>query len=174
MRSSSIIRGVSATAAVLLLTACGGSDDEGGTASETTAATTSSAPAETTSAAPEADSEFCTEAADFGQSISSSFSGTEDPAEAEAQIRQAAEQIRGIEPPAEIADDWTALADGFERLADTVGGATSPNDPEAAAKLQQELQGLQEAGTNVQTYLQEECGIDTGAGATSGSAAPSS
>jgi hypothetical protein len=170
MRSSLIIRGVSATAAVLLLTACGGSD-EGGSASETTAASSSSAPAETTSAAPEADSEFCTQAADFGQSISSSFSGTEDPAEAEAQIRQAAEEIRSIEPPAEIADDWTALADGFESLAETVGGATSANDPEAAAELQAQLQGLQEAGTNVQTYLQQECGIDTG---TSESAAPSS
>ena len=174
MRSSLIVRGVSATAAVLLLTACGGGSDDTESAFETTASS-SSAPAETTSEAPAASSEFCTEAEVFGNRVSTSLSGAEDPAEAERQIRQAAEELRAIEPPDEIADDWSALADGLESLAGTVAGATSNNDPEAAAKLQAQLQELQTSATNVTTYLQQECGIDAeGTGTSTESAAPSS
>ncbi len=52
------------------------------------------------------------------------------------------------------------------------------NDPEVAAQVQADLQSLQTPATNVQTYLQEQCGIDTGVSespSTAGSeAAPSS
>src|SRR5215218_5998981 len=156
MRSSLIARAATATAAVLLLSACGGSED-GDSAAETTAS--SSSAAETTSAAPQADSEFCTQADDFGNSISSSFNSN-DPAQLTQNLQDAADGVRAIEPPAEIADDWNALADGLEKVATTLDGADI-NDPEVAAEVQTDLQALQEPSTNVQTYLQEQCGIDT-------------
>jgi hypothetical protein len=166
-----IARGVSVTAAVLLLTACGGDSDSEDSAAETTAASTSAA--ETSSEAPAGGSEFCTEAQESLTNIGNSLSGTEDPAEAEAQFQQAAQAIRDIEPPDEIADDWAALADGLEQLAGTVAGATSNNDPEAAQQITQQLQELQASATSIATYLQQECGIDASEVPTD-SAAPSS
>ena len=158
MRSSLLVRGVSATAAVLLLTACGGGSDED-SASPTTSSEASSSAAETTSEAPEASSEFCTQAEDFGNEISASFEST-DPAQLTANLQKAADGVRAIEPPDEIADDWRALADGLEKVAGTLEGA-DPNDPQVAAEVQQDLQALQEPATRVETYLQEKCGIDT-------------
>jgi len=179
MRSSLAARAVSATAAVLLLTSCsGGSDDEAASSTTSAASSTSTAPsssAASSSEAPASGSEFCTEAQTALSDFSSSIGGAQDPAQAEQQFRQAAEEIRGIEPPEEIADDWNALADGLEQIAGTVAGATSNNDTEAAAEFTAQVQELQQSATGVGTYLQQECGIDTGdAGTSSGSAAPSS
>ncbi len=173
MRLSRIARGMSATAAVLLLTACSGGSDDESAASSTSAAPSSAA--ESSSAAPESGSGFCTEAQTALSEFSSSVGAAQDPAQAEVQFRQAAEEIRGIEPPSEIADDWNALADGLEKIAGTVAGATSSNDSEAAAQFTAQVQDLQQSATGVATYLQAECGIQTGdAGTSSGSAAPSS
>jgi hypothetical protein len=173
MRSSPIVRAVSATAAVLLLTACGGgSDDE--SAPSTTSAAPSSA-AESSSEAPPSGSEFCTQAQTALSDFASSVGGAQDPAQAEEQFRQTAEELRGIDPPEEIADNWNALADGLEEIAGTVAGATSNSDPEAAARFTAQVQELQPSLTGVGTYLQEECGIEAGdLGTSSGSAAPSS
>jgi hypothetical protein len=173
MRASRIVRGMSATAAVLLLTACGGGSDD-----ESASSTTSAAPSSTaasSSAAAGSGSGFCSEAQTVLGEFGSSVSAATDPSQAEQQFRQAAEQIRGIEPPAEIADDWNTLADGLEKIAGTVAGATDNNDPEAAAQFTAQVQDLQDSATGVATYLQQECGIQTGdAGTSSGSAAPSS
>jgi hypothetical protein len=166
MRSSLLARGVSATASILLLTACGGGSDED-SASPTSSSAASSSAAETTSEAPEASSEFCSQAEDFGNEISSSFEST-DPQQLTDNLKKAADGVRAIEPPDEIADDWQALADGLEKVAGTLEGA-DPNDPQVAAKVQSDLQAIQEPATNVETYLQEQCGIDT-----SESASPSS
>jgi hypothetical protein len=171
MRSNLIASGVSAAAAVLLMTACGGGSDDD-SASSTTSPASSSA-AETSSAAPQADSEFCTKAADFGSSINSSFDSN-DPAQLTKGLQDAADGVRAIEPPAEIADDWNALADGLEKVSKTLDGADI-NDPKVAAQVQTDIQSLAEPSTNVQTYLQEQCGIDTeGTASPSDSAAPSS
>jgi hypothetical protein len=178
MRPSLIARGVSATAAVLLLSACGGGSDEEA-ASETTASSSSSAPAETTSAAPEADSEFCTQAAGIDDRIGSSFTEASDPQTLTENLQTAAREIRTIEPPDEIATDWASLADGLDSAAGALDGVDL-TDPEAAARVQadlQELQGqLETSGANVEAYLSEQCGIDTGSGGAPGSesAAPSS
>jgi hypothetical protein len=170
MRSNLIARGMSATAAVLLITACGGGSDD--SASSTTSPASSSA-AETSSAAPQAGSEFCTKAADFGNSINSSFDSN-DPAQLTQGLQKAADGVRAIEPPAEIADDWNALADGLEKVSKTLDGADI-NDPKVAAQVQTDIQSLAEPSTHVQTYLQEQCGIDTeGTASPSDSAAPSS
>jgi len=181
MRSSRTARGVCLTAAVLLLTACGGDDDEA--ASSTTSAATSTSPAawssgvESSSEAPQADSAFCTEASQINERITSSLSETDSDSLAES-LQTISDEIGAVEPPAEIADDWNTLADALARAAGALEGVDL-TDPEQAAQAQSELTDLQtqlgDAGTNVETYLRDECGIDTdGTAAPSGSAAPSS
>ncbi len=166
-----LVRATAVPVAAVLLTACGGGDgDSDSAASSSPSETTSEAPA--SSEAPEGDSEFCSQAQDFGTSISSSFS-SDDPAQLTQNLQDAADGLREIEAPPEISEDWTALADGLDQVATTLDGA-DPNDPQTAAEVQQQLAGLQESATNVQTYLQEECGIDAGGSAGSSSAAPSS
>jgi hypothetical protein len=152
-------RGLSVAAAVVLLTACGGSDEEESASSETSASNSSA----TETSAAQADSEFCTEAAGIEDRVSSSFNQS-DPAALGQALRDAASEIQDIEPPDEIASDWAALAAGVEEIAGIVE-TTDPDDPaaqeSAGAQLQQLQVDLQSASTNVETYLSEECGIDT-------------
>jgi hypothetical protein len=176
MRWSSIARGVSVTAAVLLMSACGGSSDDDA-ASGTTSAASSSAPAETSSEAPEADSEFCTEAAQINERITTSLSEA-DSASLSDNLTTISGEISAVEPPAEIADDWNTLADALGQAAGALEGVDL-TDPDQAAQAQAELGELQtqlgDAGTNVEAYLRDECGIDTeGTGTASDTAAPSS
>jgi hypothetical protein len=182
MRPSRIARAVSATAAVLLLTACsGGSDDE--SASSTSSAASSSA-AESSSEAPESsgeapasDSEFCTEATQINERISTSLSETDSDSLSQ-NLQTISDEIGAVEPPAEIADDWNTLADALGQAAGALDGVDL-TDPEQAAQAQAELGDLQtqlgDAGTNVEAYLREQCGIDTDGTATASEpAAPSS
>jgi hypothetical protein len=151
--------GLSVAAALVLLTACGGSDEDESASSESSAS--SSSAAETT--APEADSEFCTQAAGIEERVSSSFNQS-DPALLGQALRDAASEITAIEPPSEIASDWSALAAGVEQIAGIIE-TTDPNDPaaqeSAGAQLQQLQADLQSSSANVETYLSEQCGIDT-------------
>jgi hypothetical protein len=172
-------RVAAAAAAAVLLTACGGGDGGDDAASSSSAASSSEAPESSESSeAPEADSEFCQEAADIPERVGSSFTEASDPAALTESLQNAAGEIRAIEPPDEIAEDWTNLADGLDQAATALDGVDL-NDPEAAAQVQadlQELQGqLQTSGTNVEAYLRDQCGIDTQSVPTeSGSTAPSS
>ena len=170
-RTVSVCRtGLSVAAAVVLLSACGGSDE--GDSDSASPSETGSASSESTAEA--ADSEFCTEAASIEDRVSSSFSNSSDPAALPQALQQAAAEIRDIEPPEEIAADWNALADGVEQIATAFAGIDM-KDPNALATFQQkvgQLQGeLSSASTNVQNYLRDECGIESGS---SESAAPSS
>jgi hypothetical protein len=175
MRSSLIARGVSVTAAVLLMTACsGGSDDESASSSSPAA---SSSAAETSSEAPASDSEFCTEATQINERITTSLSEA-DSASLSDNLQTISDEISAVEPPAEIADDWNTLAGALGKAADALEGVDL-TDPEQAAQAQAELGNLQtelgDAGTNVETYLRDQCGIDTeGTGTPSDTAAPSS
>jgi hypothetical protein len=76
-------------------------------------------------------------------------------------LQQAAEDIRAIEPPTELASDWTAFANGIEGVATAAGSDFA--DPAARATFQQQVSALQqEYGTafaNVRTYLGEKCGL---------------
>ena len=161
--------GLSVAAAVVLLSACGGSD-EGGSASSTSEA--SSSAAETSADA--AGSQFCAEAAAVQENVGSTLNDQSDPASLPQALQDAATEIRAIEPPPEIAADWTALADGVEQIA-AAFQAIDFNDPNALATFQEQVGQLQTdlgtASTNVETYLREECGLDTGP---SEPAAPSS
>ena len=166
-RSLTVCRsGLSVAAAVVLLTACGGSDGEDSASSESSASTSSAAESSAAESGGASDSEFCTEAADLQERISSTFTGQSDPNTLPTVLSAAADQIRELEPPAELAADWTTFGDGIEQVA-AAASAVDFNDPNAVAGFQQEIAGLQagfgEAFTNVDTYLSEECGIGTDA-----------
>lgn len=149
--------GLSAAAALVLLTACGGSGDEKSDSAASSAPTTSAS--ETSADA--AGSQFCTEAAAVQQRIGATFSGGSDPASLPKVLQEAATQIRAIEPPAELADDWTSFADGIEEIAKAA--QVDFNDQAAVATFQQQVGQLQQkygaAFTDVQKYLTDQCGF---------------
>jgi len=159
---------LSVAAAVVLLSACGGSDEDNSAAGSSEATSSASE-----SGAPAAGSQFCTEAAGIQEKVGASFD-EQDPAGLGAALKEGAAEIRGIEPPAEIAADWNALADGLDQIA-VAFAEVDLTDPAAQQVLGQkiaELQGpLDTASTNVETYLREECGLELDPGE---SAAPSS
>jgi hypothetical protein len=149
--------GLSVAAAVLLLTACGGSDDGTSASSASSSSASSSAHA--------AGSKFCTEAARTLSELEPAFTGQGgDPAALAPALQEAADKVRAIDPPSEIASDWTALADGIEQFAQAFG-EVDVNDPASASALQQrtsEIIGqLSTSATNVETYLSEKCGLET-------------
>jgi hypothetical protein len=132
--------GLSAAAALVLLTACGGSGNEKSDA---------------------AGSQFCTEAAAVQQRVGATFSGGSDPASLPKVLQEAATQIRAIEPPDELAADWTSFADGIEEIAKAA--QVDFNDQAAVATFQQQVGQLQQkygaAFTDVQKYLTDQCGF---------------
>lgn len=147
-------RTLTAAAALVLLTACGGAGDGASSASEppTSASETS---------APPASSEFCTQAATVQARIAASIGGEADRSMLPQVLSEAATEIRAIEPPAELADDWSEFADGVDQLA---GAAQIDfDDPAAVADLQQQAAAAQQqygaAFASVTTYLTERCGL---------------
>lgn len=150
--------GLAVAAAVVLLTGCGGSDNK--SASSSTSASHSTA---ASSSASGSDSEFCTQAAAALQDVEPAFTGSgDDPSALATALQTAADKVRTIQPPAAIAKDWSALADGIEQFAQAFAGA-NPNDPAAAASLEKRsseiIGSLTAAATKVQTYLATKCGI---------------
>ena len=149
----SVLLGV---AAVVLVSACGASEEGGPDSAPDSAA--GSATAE--SSAEAADARFCADAAELQERLTSTLSDQTDPAALPQALQQAAAEIREVEAPAEIAADWTALADGVEQMA-TAFASTNPDDPSALAALQQQLGQLQgklaTASTNVEDYLSTQC-----------------
>ena len=155
----SACRSVSAvSAAVLLLTACSGgaANDTSGSASEKSAAGTTAAAGD-----------FCSRAADLDERVDAAVASRDDASVPDA-FRALATELRGIEPPAEIAADWETQADGLDQLADAVA-ELDLTKPDSFAKLEEIGSGLSTASDNVGKYLEANCGIDT-----SGSPAPAS
>ncbi|MCW2637099.1 MAG: exported protein of unknown function [Blastococcus sp.] len=161
--------GLPATAALVLLTACGGS----GNADKQSSATekTTSSASETSAAA--AGSDFCTAAAGVQERVGATFSGSSDPNSLPDVLQAAASEIRGIEPPEEIAADWTNFADGIEQIA--AAAQVDFNDQAAVATFQQQAAALQQkfgtSFTKVETYLSDQCGLT---GEPTGTTAPTS
>ena len=173
-------RAAAVAAAAVLLTACGG-DDEGSSASPSSSASSSAAEtseATSDSEAPQDDSEFCTQSQTLLDDLGAAFSDQSDPTNVETAFQQAAEGFRSVEPPAEIEPDWTTLGNGLEEFA-AAFSELDQSDPQSVAAFQERTSALQGeltgAATSVETYLNEECGIDTDAEpSASGSTAPSS
>jgi len=160
MRSSLTVcrTGLSAAAAFVLLTACGGGDSKGSSASAES--TTPSSAAEKTTAAA-AGSDFCKQAAAVQERVGATFTGSSDPATLPAVLKEAAGQIRAIDPPAKLASDWKSFADGIEQIASAA--KIDFNDQAAVATFQQKAGALQQqygpAFTNVDNYLRDQCGF---------------
>lgn len=163
-RSLALCRsGLAAAAAVVLLTACGGSDEDS-TASESTSSSSSSSSSasETTeNSAPQADSEFCTEAAAIQERIAASFTGQTDQGSLGQLFTQISAELRAIEPPAELADDWAQFSQGVDEIAAI--SQIDFADEAAVAEWQAQVAQIQTeygtAFTNVDTYLTTECGL---------------
>lgn len=154
-------------AAVVLLSACGGSDEDS-SATASASATASSEPSSSASetSAPSAGSEFCTKAGSIQQRVASGFTQS-NPAELGPLLQEGAAEVREIEPPAEIASDWTALAGALEQIAAafTDVDVTDPAAQQELGRKIAELQGpLSTASTNVENYLRDECGLEVGSG----------
>jgi hypothetical protein len=160
--------GLSLAAAVVLLTACGGSDEE------ESASSTASSSSTAESNADAAGSEFCSEAGSIEERLNTTIQGSADPESLPQALQEAADEIRSIQPPDEIASDWNALADGVEQVAAAVAQVDF-SDPKALETFEQQIGELESelfsASTNVENYLREECGIDA---TETESAAPSS
>jgi hypothetical protein len=149
--------GLTAAAAVVLLSGCGGSGKDNSAASSSAAGTSAS---ETSADA--AGSEFCTKAAAIESSVTSAVTDESDPAAIPQALREAAAKIRAIDPPSEIASDWSALAGGVEQLATAFAGVDF-RDQGAVASFQQTASDLEAklsgASANVEKYLSDKCGL---------------
>jgi len=75
-----------------------------------------------------------------------------DPAEDPEAFDEAVELLRDLDPPAEVADDYATVLEGFEALAET-----DVNDQEALADVQEEFAEDEEAFTAVSEFVEQEC-----------------
>jgi hypothetical protein len=75
-----------------------------------------------------------------------------------ADPQAARERVANLDPPAEIADEWGQYMDLMQASA-----ALDPNDPEAQAQYQQQVDATNEASLAVNDYLTNQCGISDGA-----------
>lgn len=91
-----------------------------------------------------ASGDFCSTMEDLVQSAS------QDEADPDA----ARETLNELEPPEEIADAWDQYVPLITRAGDI-----DPEDSEAQAEYQEDLQQAQEAGTEINQYLADECDI---------------
>jgi hypothetical protein len=144
-------------AALVLLTACGGPEEDDAASSPSEEPTTGAS--ETT--APAASSEFCTQAGGIQARIAATFGGQTDRTLLPEVLQEAAREIRAVDPPPELASDWSAFADGVEQIA--AAAQIDFDDPAAVASFQQQAAAAQQQyGTafgSVTTYLTEQCGL---------------
>jgi hypothetical protein len=129
-------------AAVLFLAGCGGDDDGDSSASSSssTSSSSSSSSAESSedSGGDDELAAFCSEAEDSIASLSELQSNT-DPAQIAPQLSEAADSFEAVEPPAEIADDWSTLGDALRNWAD-VSSAVDLATPEGQTQFQEATQ----------------------------------
>jgi hypothetical protein len=164
--------GVGLALIVVALAGCGGDDDgqtAGSAAADTGAAAPTTEPSDDSPAAATGDDEgFCAEVEAAGDELQSlgqgpDFTDVEDAANA---LRQSRDTLQSIEPPAEIADDWSTVISYFD-AAVTSFEDLDFSDP---VKLEQQLEelttvleqgsaDLEKAGTRIDAYLKDECGI---------------
>jgi hypothetical protein len=155
--------GAAAALMVVMLAGCGGGDDD--PAAEPSAPT--AVPTEDTST-DAANGDFCAEVEDIRSQLENVDSLPEmtDPAEAAQTIEESVDALRSVDPPAEIAEDWATVTDAFQSVVTGLRDL-DVSDPEALAQqledlvdqMEQQSAAIDEAGTNIDQYLSEECGI---------------
>jgi hypothetical protein len=146
------LAGTAGAAAVVALTACGGPGD----GSET------QAPAPTASrTAAQADgvTDFCDQAAGIDDRVDAALSGLDggNPSIADA-FRRLAGQLRGIDAPEPITTAWAELSAGLDRMADAFADVDI-TDLDSLEALDQAQGDVTTASTEVENYLDDECGL---------------
>jgi hypothetical protein len=116
--------GLAAVPALVLTAAACGDDDEGSAGS------------------------FCEQA----EALENRMDEIEDPTTEE--FSAALDEIRKLDPPAEIRDDWNTMISALDGFEDIDFENPSPEDLAAF-----DAEGMQEASDNVDRYMDEECGL---------------
>jgi hypothetical protein len=157
--------GAAATLMVVMLAGCAGGDDDTGASGAETSATAVPTEDRSTDAA---NGDFCAKVEDIRSQLENldGLPDMTDPAEAAQTIEESVDALRSVDPPAEIAEDWATVTDAFQSV---VTGLRDLDigDPEALAQQLEDLAGqmeeqsaaIDDAGTNIDQYLSEECGI---------------
>lgn len=156
---------IASAATALLLSGCGG-DDDSSTASPSTPSSSSpasSSPAETSAdAAGSTDpavAAFCDQAETFADSASKLQDATPDTVV--PILRDTVSAFDAVEPPAEIASDWSVVGDALHAFSDTAG-SIDVTTPDGAAAFQQAGEQFLNVfsgpeGTKVSDYVTGNC-----------------
>lgn len=146
----------------LVLTGCGDGDD-GQAAADSAEPTVEESPS--ASPATGDSDDFCTEM----EQVADKFNVEPDvtnPQQAIEELDDAIELFQGIEPPAELEDEWATLLSYFDSVQSGLEGldATDPATleqqlEELGALLEAQEPELEAAGSRIDAYLEEECGI---------------
>ncbi|MGY1691151.1 hypothetical protein [Geodermatophilus sp. SYSU D01105] len=162
-----LFRSVLATAAaVVLLTACGSSGDgEPAASSSPAAAVSTSAPAEpgpSGTATPDpAAAEFCDRVESVFAQVAAALQGAT-PDQVPGLLPDVVAGFDAVQPPAEIAGDWQAVADGLRSLQDTAASldlSTPEGQQQFTAAEAQVAQQLAAAQAAVAGYVETNCGL---------------
>lgn len=141
--------GVAGAAAAVLLAACGGDGESSTDNAASSAADTGTA----------ASGDFCDQAGNIDERVDGVLSELDDGSSVPEAIDAAADELRAIEAPEAISADWSALVEGLEQLGDAFADLDL-TDADSVAALEELQSRLTTASTNVENYLQEECGIN--------------
>src|SRR5215207_242931 len=156
---------------VVMLAGCGGDgDDPGASASEPDAgasAPTAVASDDTSTETADAD-EFCAEVEGIRHRLENleNLPDVADPDEAADTLQESVDALRSVDPPAEIAEDWSTVTDAFDGVVTGLRDL-DPSDPEALAQqiedlvdqMEQQSSAIDESGSRIDQYLSDECGI---------------
>jgi hypothetical protein len=140
-------------AGALLLAACGDDDvDDAEDTTEDTADDDAAPDDADDEAAPAADTEFCQAI----QGVDDRYADeppAADPEEAADQMEEVLSDLRDIDPPSEIEEEWDTYLEALEAFTQI-----DLTDPEAAAE-ELDFAEMQGAIQRVEQYIREECGI---------------
>jgi hypothetical protein len=164
---------------VVLLAGCGG-DDEAATGDDA-AATNGSTSAPTVEPSPEVateagDSEFCAQIEEVDEAMSNLEAGPDltDPEAALTAMDESLAAIRSVDPPAEIAEDWSTITSFFDSftngMSDALAQLEAGGDPASVgqelenlmADLEAQSAAMEEAGSRIDAYVLDECGLVLG------------
>ncbi|SOE00716.1 hypothetical protein [Blastococcus haudaquaticus] len=104
---------------------------------------------------------FCDDVPTLMQEVTADLNEVpSDPMSANEALDDAVAQLEEVEPPEDVADEWSRLETAWSDMRDLIGRADL-SDPAANAELAPELQRLQpelvEAGTAIDDWGKENC-----------------
>jgi hypothetical protein len=162
-------------ALIVVLGGCGGDGDDDPGAGSDPANTADSTAAPTAEPSPDASDgsggsggDFCSQIEAAGEELQKIAEGPDltDPEAALGATEETLDTLRSIHPPDEIAEDWDlvvsyieAVADGLRDLDATDPVAMIQQLEELGAELERQFAAFEGAGTGIDDYLRDECGV---------------